>query len=386
MTRDLSRLGRGEVDMKVCILGLRGLPSVMGGVEMHCEQLFPRLRKLRPDDSFTIIARTGYVSQAVSEYEGLRIVSLGHAKSRHLETITNTIYGVIYARFILGAELLHLHGIGPALVTPIAKTLGMKVIVTYHSKNYEHRKWNRFARSILLMGEFCAVTFADTVIAVSQCLASDLKRRFPKAASKIHFIPNGANHIDKAGLNAGCRCDVLARHGLGQQQYIVAVGRLVPEKGFHDLQEAFTLARLDRKLVIVGDADHRDKYSRCLIQKASESIVFTGFVPHDAVRDLLENASLFVLPSHNEGLPIAALEALDANVPILLSNIEPNLDLGLGPSNYFSVGNVGDLRSKLSQDHELYRVHPVDRAKILGRYDWSAVSTETDKIYSALQH
>jgi glycosyltransferase involved in cell wall biosynthesis len=372
--------------MKVCVLGLRGLPCVMGGVEMHCEQLFPRLKKLRPDDSFTIIARTAYVSRPISEYEGLRIVSLRHAKSRHLETITNTIYGVFYARFVLGAELLHLHGIGPALVAPIAKALGMKVIVTYHSKNYQHRKWNRFARWVLRIGELCAVTFADRVIAISRWLAADLRRRFPHAAAKIHFIPNGANHVGKSlSVSLAC-CRVLALHGLAKDKYIVAVGRLVPEKGFHDLQEAFTSTHLDRKLVIVGDADHKDEYSRRLHQQENESMVFTGFVPQNAVRVLLENASLFVLPSYNEGLPIAALEALDAGVPILLSNIEPNLDLGLHPNNYFSVGSVDDLRRKISQDHELYRVDPLERDKILERYDWSAVCTETDKLYSALQH
>jgi hypothetical protein len=43
--------------MKICVLGLRGLPCVMGGVETHCERLFPLLKKLRPDDSFTIVAR-----------------------------------------------------------------------------------------------------------------------------------------------------------------------------------------------------------------------------------------------------------------------------------------------------------------------------------------
>lgn len=371
--------------MKICVLGLRGLPCVMGGVEMHCEQLFPRLKRLRPGDSFTIIARRGYVTPAISEYQGLQIVSLGHAKGKHLETITNTIYGVIYARYVLRAELLHLHGIGPALVTPIAKAVGMKVIVTYHSKNYEHRKWNCVAKFILRIGEFFAVTFADKVIAVSQWLATDLKRRFPKAESKIHFIPNGAHHVEKVTSGDCSCCDVLTRHGLGKQNYIVAVGRLVPEKGFHDLVEAFKSTRLDRKLVIVGDADHRDDYSRSLVRRANEMTVFTGAVTSESVRDLLENASLFVLPSHNEGLPIAALEALDADVPILLSNIEANVDLGLCSNNYFGMGDVGDLRRKISQDPELYRVHPLDRNRILERYDWNAASTATDRVYSTLQ-
>jgi len=368
--------------MKVCVLGLRGLPCVMGGVETHCEQLFPLLKKRRPEDSFTIIARTAYVSEPASEYQGLQIVSLPHANGKHLEAITNTIYGLLYARFLLHAELLHLHSIGPALMAPVAKALGMKVVVTYHSKNYEHRKWNLFARFILRIGELCAVRFADRVIAVSQCLATDLKRRFPRAAAKICFIPNGANHVNEAKSEAGSGGDLLARYGLDKNRYIIAVGRLVPEKGFHDLIEAFKSADLDCKLVIVGDADHMDRYSDHLRHQASETIVFTGFVTHDVLQGLLQNASLFVLPSYNEGLPIAALEAAVAGVPLLLSDIEPNCDLGLRPENYFSTGNVDELRHKIVQDHRLYRV---DRDRILQQYNWDLVATETAKLYSTLQ-
>jgi glycosyltransferase involved in cell wall biosynthesis len=371
--------------MKICVLGLRGLPHVMGGVETHCEQLFPLMKELHPSDTFTIIARKAYLPEQVCQYHGLQIVSLPHARSRYFETITNTIYGVIYARVALHADLLHLHGIGPALVAPIAKAFGMKVIVTYHSKNYEHRKWNRVARLILRIGEFCAVTFGDRVIAVSQCLAKDLKRRFPWAAAKVYFIPNGASHIDAVRSETRCDDRMLARYGLARNKYIIAVGRLVPEKGFHDLCQAFKQADLDCKLVIAGDADHRDGYSARLLQQASENLVFTGFVSHDVVQGLLENASLFVLSSHNEGLPIAALEAIGAEVPILLSDIEPNCDLGLSPDNYFKAGDVDDLRRKISQDYEPYRVSPIDRNRILQEYDWHLICAKTDKLYSSLQ-
>jgi glycosyltransferase involved in cell wall biosynthesis len=371
--------------MKICVLGLRGLPHVMGGVETHCEQLFPLMKELHPNDSFTIIARKAYLRERVANFQGLQVVSLPHARSKYLETITNAIYGVLYARFVLHADLLHLHGIGPALVAPVAKALHMKVIVTYHSKNYEHRKWNRVARSILRIGELCAVTFGDRVISVSQCLAADLKRRFPWAAAKIYFIPNGATHFDPAGSEM-CRGDeVFARYGLDKNRYIIAVGRLVPEKGFHDLCQAFKAADLDCKLVIAGDADHRDGYSKRLLEQASEKLVFTGSVAHNVLQVLLENGSLFVLCSYNEGLPIAALEAVSAGIPILLSDIEPNRDLGLLAYNYFRAGDVGDLRHKISQDHELYRVHAIDRDRILQQFDWHVICAKTEKLYSTLQ-
>jgi hypothetical protein len=79
--------------IKVCVLGLRGLPDVMGGVEMHCEQLFPLLKERRPNDSFTVIGRKAYLAGRSSEYCGLKIITLPHARGKYLEAISNTAYG-----------------------------------------------------------------------------------------------------------------------------------------------------------------------------------------------------------------------------------------------------------------------------------------------------
>lgn len=368
--------------MRICVVGLRGIPGVLGGVETHCEQLFPRLKKLRPNDAFTIIARAAYVPERLSDYEGLRVVALAHARTKHFETITNAICGVLYAKFVVQADLLHLHGIGPALTAPLAKALGMKVVITYHSKNYEHRKWNVIARWALRAGELCAVLFGDRIIAISPSLSANLQRRFPQFASKICFIPNGADHLSGTGALSADADRVLAEHGLERKRYILSVGRLVPEKGFDDLIEAFKAADLDCKLVIAGDANQRDAYANSLLQQACDKIIFTGFLNGAELQPRLQNASLFVLPSHNEGLPIAALEAAVAGAPLLLSDISANRDLGLASENYFQVGNRSELRRKLAADHEQFRV---DCNRILQRYSWCSASVETSKLYSSLQ-
>src|SRR4051812_19977285 len=101
--------------MRVCVLGLRGLPNVLGGVETHCEELYPRLARLRACDEITVIGRRGYTYDAVTTYEGLTIVSLTHAKGQRFEAVSHTLCGLLYARFILHSDLVHLHGIGPAL-------------------------------------------------------------------------------------------------------------------------------------------------------------------------------------------------------------------------------------------------------------------------------
>lgn len=368
--------------MNICVLGLRGLPHVMGGVETHCEQLFPLLKRSRPTDSFVIVGRRRYLREREIDYRGLKIVALAHVTDRRLETVTNALSGVLYARFVAKAHLVHFQGIGAAIAAPLAKLLGMRVIVTYHSKNYEHAKWGRTARAILQLGELSAMHFSDHVICVSRALENELKQRFPLRASKLHFIPNGANHFGGApdpALSEAC----LRKYGLKYHGYVIGVGRLVPEKGFHDLVEAFNTADLpDCKLLLVGEADHQDGYSKGLRERASERIVFTGFLPHECIHALLRNASLFVLPSYNEGMPIAALEAVMAGCPVLLSDIEPNRALGFSPQNYFKVGSVDALRDKLGGDHTECSV---DCSAMRETYDWDLACAQTSKLYSCVE-
>ena len=366
--------------LKVCVIGLRGIPGIMGGVEAHCEQLFPRLKKLRPEYDISVVGRRPYVTDKQFDFDGVTVVPLPAMRSKYFEAISNTTLGVLYARFVLGAKLLHIHNIGPALLGPLARLLGMKLIVTYHSKNFEHAKWNRIAKAVLRLGEWCTVAAAHRVIVISRSVTEDLRWRYPRSSSKFAFIPNGATDFPAAASDSTDR-SLLAQFGLTSGRYVMAVGRLVPEKSFHTLVEAHRAAAPDFKLVIVGRADHEDDYSRSLLRDASDRVCFTGFQGRRELAALYRNASLFVLPSTHEGLPIAALEAASLDVPILLSDIQPNLDIDLPAHCYFPVGDVEALRQKLLQPHETYRI---DRESIARRFDWSLVARQTDDLYVAV--
>ena len=72
------------------------------------------------------------------------------------------------------------------------------------------------------------------------------------------------------------------------------MGRLIPEKGFHDLLSAFVRSAFQGKLLIFGGANHTG-YLDKLLKKRNDRIVFTGSVRNTTVRVLLTHASLFVL-------------------------------------------------------------------------------------------
>src|SRR3990167_2195893 len=360
--------------MKICAIGLRGIPGLMGGIEKHCEQIYPRIAALDGDVKLQVTGRSPYLASPRSQYQGVEVISLWAVRNKYLETILHTFLAVLYARFVVRADLVHIHAIGPGLLAPLARLLGMRVLITHHGADYRRQKWNYFARFLLRLGERLAISTAHGTIVVAASLCEQLKRQYPRHAGKLVYIPNGAS-IEQRDPATLLNHPVLKQFGLQSQNYVLAVGRLVPEKGFQDLVKAFTDAQLPGTLVITGGADHPDEFSRNLQKLQSDRIVFTGFQSGDALAALYANAALFVLPSYHEGLPIAALEALSFGRPVLLSDIEPNKDLQLPAPCYFPTGDCGALAQKiLVQDYGCYQV---DTRDIFARFDWDDIAQQT---------
>ncbi|WP_018982686.1 glycosyltransferase family 4 protein [Salinimonas chungwhensis] len=359
--------------MKLCAVGLRGIPNVMGGIESHCQQLYPRMAEA--DIDITVICRSPYVDKHVRNYKGVRLRSVWTLKHKFFETFLHTFLAIIYARIVVRPDVLHIHAIGPALFAPLARLLGMKVVVTHHGADYDRQKWNSFAKTLLKLGETLGIKFANKIIVVGQSLTTRLQNEHPAQAAKICYVPNGALTDVDASLGADkLPGDLDIKPG----GFILTVGRLVPEKGFHDLAEAYRKSQSELKLVIVGSADHEDDYSRALINQASENIMIAGRRSGDELHALYKFARVFCLPSYHEGLPIVALEAIAAGTQVILSDITPNADIGLPDDCYFEVGNTDALAEKLTELSALNL--QIDKARFLETFNWDNIAVEAAQI------
>jgi starch synthase len=360
--------------LRIAVLGTRGIPGVMGGVETHCQELFPRL--VARGHQVTLFGRAPYLeSKSPYEYRGIRVIPLWAPKKKSLEAIMQTFLGVLHVvKHRDQFDLLHIHAIGPALLVPAAKLFGISVVMTHHGPDYDRQKWGRLAQLILRMGESFGCRFSNAVITVSRHIALLVESRFHRNAT---YIPNGVNLPVMAPPGA-----MVTRHQLVPNKYILAVGRFVPEKGFHDLLKAFAICNTDWKLVIAGDTDHEDDYSHGLKQQAAQDprVVLTGFIRGSELAEVFSNAGFFVLPSYHEGLPIALLEAISYNLPVLASNIPANLELA-DASETFPVGDVAVLSGRLEQLTTAGTTEAAARHRIEREFNWDVVAAATEKVY-----
>ncbi|WP_342832975.1 glycosyltransferase [Candidatus Hadarchaeum sp.] len=151
----------------------------------------------------------------------------------------------------------------------------------------------------------------DTIVAVSESVASDLIKALAINPKKIEVIYNPVIE-DDIFLKAKDVQFFTSTH------YILGAGRLVESKGFDTLLRAFAIVRKNivLELVILGDGPERENLEN--LARALEifdNVRFLGFTRNPY--PFITNASVFVLPSRWEGLPSVLIEALALGVPIV---------------------------------------------------------------------
>jgi glycosyltransferase involved in cell wall biosynthesis len=355
------------------VLGIRGIPSVQGGVETHAEQLYERLAHLGCD--VEVLVRTPFVPPDRRSFGSIRIRRIWAPRTSGFEAVIHSLLGVLYAA-ISRPDILHIHAIGPAIVTPLARLLGLRVVVTNHGPDYDRDKWGPFAKWVLRKGESLGMRCSNARIAISKVIAQLIHVRYGRESD---LIPNGA-----VPVSLQTDSNEIERFGLQRGRYFLQVGRIVAEKRQLDLIQAYARARpVGWKAVLVGSGagEYTDK-----VQAAAREagVVLAGFQRGTALAQFYTHAGAFVLPSSHEGLPIALLEALTYGLPVLASAIPANLEIGLPAGSYFPVGDVKALSAKLVAVTQA----PLDEAAresrrrwVTEQYDWARIAKQTYAVY-----
>ena len=359
------------------VLGLRGFPHVQGGVETHAEHLYTELAQMGCD--IVVIVRDGYQPiNNLTLWNGIRFSRLWAPRKKSVEAIVHTFIGVVFAAW-RRPDVLHIHAVGPAFMTPLARLLGLRVVVTHHGPDYERQKWGKAAQFVLRLGECFGMAFSNQRIVISEGIRSLVAAKYGRSSV---LIPNGVV-LPAATPTQGA----LISFGLTPGKYVLLVSRLVPEKRHLDLIAAFQAAGLDGwKLVLVGDADHHDQYARSVLDAAAvkPAVVCTGFQSGIALRELYAHAGMFVLPSSHEGLPIVLLEALSYGLPVIASAIPANLEVRNLGVRFYPLGDVEKLTAQLLDLANARCVpgHAEAVKRLLSEtYRWSDIAHETRLVY-----
>lgn len=372
--------------MQIAMIGQKGIPAKFGGVETHVEELGTRLQRL--GHTVTVYGRTWYVPAGTNMVNGMRIVRTPSIRTKHLDTITASLFAVAHAILIVRPDVYHFHGVGPALLSWIPRVFAPRatVVTTFHSMDRAHEKWGTFAQFMLRLGERAAFAFASETIMSSRALVRYAAEEY---GTRGTYIPNGITPV-----RTSVDPLLLAPFGLEPFHYIAMIARLVPHKGAHTLIEAWKLVQKrnadavkDVKLAIVGGSAFTDDYVRKLHAMASgnDSIVFTGFQTRDTLKALFSGAKFMVHPSTSEGLPIAVLEEMSYGKAVIAADIPETMEVAAEYGVPFPQGNVDALADaiiELARDPmQAAAIGHAARTFVESEYHWDDIAHETVALY-----
>ena len=230
-----------------------------------------------------------------------------------------------------------------------------------------------------MFGEKVAVKYADEIIVLSKNVQKYFKDTYNR---ETVFIPNGITKPENK------ECNIITKNwDIKKDEYILYLGRIVPEKGIMDLVDAFKLVKTDKKLVIAGGSSDTDEFMKELKERASSDkrIIFTGFVQGETLEELYSNAYIYTLPSTLEGMPISLLEAMSYKNCCLTSDIKECTEVIKDTGVSFRTSNVKDLKEKLQmlcEDSKTvveYRTKAFNRA--INDFNWDTVVDQTLELY-----
>lgn len=373
--------------MNVAFIGQKGIPAMFGGIEAHVDELSRGLA--RRGHLVSVYVRNWYTPRRQKSYQGVKLFHVPTIRTKHLDAAVHSLLSSLHCLFT-GAEIIHYHGIGPALFSFIPRFAGRKVVATVHRLDWASEKWGRTARLLLKIGERACVSFPHRTITVSRDLRQAILSRDGR---ETIVIPNGIDPSPPRPLSTAT-----AKYGLSQKRYLLFLGRLVPEKRPDWIIRAFTEIRRRGgipegfKLVIAGGSSETAAYVRTLNNAAKDNpqIVLPGYVRGEEKEALLSQALAFVLPSRLEGNPIALLEAKSHGLCCLVSDIEAHKEIIADQEDgvFFRADAYGDFLEKMS-----WIVDNPGRAAEMGRRareslrtrpGWDAVVEKTLEVYRRL--
>ena len=362
--------------MKIAIAGIRGIPANYGGFETCAEQT--ALRFARHHEVY-VYCRKHNCAYESDDFGGVKLVKLDSINKKGIDTLSHTFRCVLDLLFRRDIEIVHLYNAANAIFIPLLRASGKKVVVSVDGIEWKRQKWGKFAKAFYKLSEYICVKTADSIICDSRIVQQYYCQKFN---CPTEFIPYGAeidNDIDSASLS---------KFGLQPRQYLLFIGRLVPEKGVHNLIAAYNRLTPQMPLIIIGDAPEQPEYVKSLKKSANENIRFLGFVYGNDYQVLNRFPYLYVTASMLEGTSPALVAAMGAGNCVLVNGIPENLET-IGQAGFASKENdivdfTAKLKNLLDELRMVEKYRDLAAEHVRASYNWDIIAAKYLELFGHL--
>ena len=288
-------------------------------------------------------------------------------------------------------DVIHAHD---WLVAYAAKTLkqayNMPIVSTIHATEAGRNSGIREANQKYINDTEWMLTYESTeVIVNSNYMKNELQRLFGLPFEKINVVPNGVNITNYSGIERDY--NFRRKYAMDNEKIILFMGRLVYEKGVQYLIGAMPKILEhyhDAKLVIAGQGGMINELKQEVYNLGlGNKVCFAGYLNGKDVGKMYKAADISVFPSTYEPFGIVALEAMLAEVPVVVSDIGGLNEIvnhrETGMKTYCGNPNsIADAILELLYDHKLCaEITKKAKNKVRNEYNWNKISQDTHFAY-----
>lgn len=359
--------------MKIAVLGIRGLPANYSGFETCADHTSRHWTESGHD--VLVYCRRNRYKEKPTHYHGVNLRYTPQLPFKGIETLSHTFLSILDLCFLNRQyKYVHLYNVGNSLFVPFLKIFGKKVLVSVDGIEWKRDKWGKLAKAIYRIGEMFAIRFANETIVDNQEISNYYLKKYGKDTTLIAY---GAKIIE---ANESISKHILEKYGLRKGEYFIFVGRLVPEKGAHDLVATYKKLDTPYPLVVIGDDHSNSEYKKELLSNESDSIKMLGFKFGEEYEQLLANALIYLSASKLEGTSPSLLAAMGAGVCSLVNGIPENKTTVNESAYTYEENNLGDLLacwdSLLKNPREIQSMALKGKDHVIKNYSWSNIAED----------
>jgi glycosyltransferase involved in cell wall biosynthesis len=370
--------------IRLAAFGFRNFPPNDGsaGEDKFAYELYPRLANHRLNIYLFTRTYSWSKPRIRSKLHNIDVMPVWTVKRSGFDTLLHSMFCTLYIIFNDIADIVHIHNGGNSIWAFFLRLSGKRVVVTQDGVDWKRDKWPWYAKVFLKTSALFTAYLPNSVIFDNIYVQRIFVEKYKKHFGMIEY----GSSVEQSYHDS----QILKKLSLTSQQYILFVGRFIPDKGIHYLIEAYKRIETNKILVLVGGSPNNDPFENHLksIAMMDERIMFPGYVYGGDINKLIKEAYLYVQPSDVEGLSPVILQVMGLRTPLLCSDIDENQFIVKNDALLFEKGSISSLGTQLRKALE-YPESIKEKAReghhrISSTYDWEQVTRKYLAVYNSV--
>ena len=384
--------------MRIAFIGARGIPARYGGNETFVEEISKKLI----ERGFQVYVTTESNKFFEDVYNGIIRI---HVPSIEGKSVTipsvNDLVATIYILLKHSNDTDVVYYVAPdgALSAIIAKLFKKKIVI-----NPDGIEWKRLIKRshyapfymlplyyiimiYMYLMEYLSCKLPEITVADSIGIKEHLERTHK--ARNVVYIPYGARELLPSKISKKEEMKILDRFGLESNEYYLTVARIVAENNIHLEIEGFKKANSTKKLVIVGNFNRKDLYTKYLLKlkRDDENITLMNPIYEKEVLGVLrKNCFAYIHAYEVGGTNPSLLEQMIFKRPILAYDVPFNREVLQEGGIYFK--DAEDLARKMMMlergEFDLKLIKKTQIKRIKRQYNWEKVAEQYERLFKVI--